>query len=132
MKQFREEHELALGKDRRKDELWFGFPDCGSGRFAQKLSYEAWVKFNNNQRVHQNLVEQLPIMLTILLISGLILPKITMYVAFLNVGARLIYTTLYVSLGSDWRKLGGIFGGLPLNLLMLATIGILIYKVATE
>ncbi len=24
-----------------------GYPDCGSGRFSQELSYKAWYEFNN-------------------------------------------------------------------------------------
>ena len=40
----------------------------------------------------------LPIILAIICISGLFLPQITMYVAFINAGARIIYTFMYVKL----------------------------------
>ena len=71
-------------------------------------------------RVHLNFVEQLPIVLTILCVSGLFLPKIAMYVGFINAGARIIYTIMYVLRGSNYRVLGAVAGSLPLYLLMIA------------
>ena len=63
----------------------------------------------------------LPTILTILCVSGLFLPKVTMYVGFVNAGARIIYTIMYVMRGSNYRALGAIAGSLPLYLLMIAT-----------
>ena len=63
----------------------------------------------------------LPIVLTILCISGLFLPKVTMYVGFINAGARIIYTIMYVMRGGNYRVLGAVAGSLPLYLLMVAT-----------
>ena len=97
-----------------------GFPDCGEGRYAQKLPYKDWVKFNNAMRVHMNFVEQLPMMLSILVLSGLFLPKIAMYCGFILAGARAIYAIMYLRSGSDARKLGAIAGSLPLYLLAIA------------
>ena len=34
-----------------------GFPDTGSGRYSLKLDYSQWVSFNNQMRVHMNIVE---------------------------------------------------------------------------
>ena len=97
-----------------------GFPDCGDGRYSQKLPYADWVKFNNAMRVHQNFVEMLPVILTVLCVSGLFLPKITMYVGFINAGARIVYTIMYLKGGSDSRVIGAVAGSLPLYLLAIA------------
>ena len=89
MTQFKEMHEQAFpGSEPAPG----GFPDCGEGRYAEKLSYADWVKFNNAMRVHQNFIEQLPITLTFLMFSGLFLPKLTMIVGFVYVVARPIYS----------------------------------------
>ena len=34
-----------------------GYPDCGNGIYADKLSYEDWYKFNKKQRGHLNFLE---------------------------------------------------------------------------
>ena len=62
----------------------------------------------------------LPIILAIICISGLFLPQITMYVAFINAGARIIYTFMYVKFGSNYRVIGAVSGSLPLYLLAIA------------
>ena len=48
--------------------------------------------------------------LTTLCISGLYLPKITMYVAFINAGARIIYSVMYVTCGASSKKIGAVAG----------------------
>ena len=118
MKQFEEEHEKAFPGT--KPALG-GFPDCGDGRYAQKLDYKTWVEFNNAMRVHQNFIEMLPAILTIICIGGLFLPKITMYVAFINAGARILYSIMYATRGGNSRVLGAVAGSLPLYCLALAT-----------
>ena len=126
MAQFKEEHEKAFPGASPANG---GFPDCGDGRYAAKLPYKDWVKFNNAMRVHLNFVEMLPAVLTILCLSGLFLPKITMYVAFINAGARIVYTAMYVKGGSDSRVLGAVAGSLPLYLLALAGFAFAIKEV---
>ncbi len=79
-------------------------------------------------RVHQNFVEQLPSMLTILVLSGLFLPKVTMYVGFLLACARPVYAIMYMRGGPDARKIGAISGGLPLNLTAFAALFMAISK----
>ena len=128
MAQFEEEHEKAFGKDGVKPAVG-GFPDCGDGRYCEKLGYKDWVDFNNAMRVHQNFVESLPKMVVILLIAGLYLPLFALIVGWLNCGTKLIYIVMYVTMGSDARKLGAIAGSLPLYLLALATFGVMLYQV---
>ena len=118
MAQFKDEHEKAFPGT---EPAAGGFPDCGDGRYSAKLPYKDWVTFNNAMRVHLNFVEMLPAIVTILCLSGLFLPKITMYVAFINAGARIIYTAMYIKGGSDSRVIGAVGGSLPLYLLAVAS-----------
>ena len=127
MDQFNEEHEQAFPGT---TPAVGGFPDAGEGRYAAKLPYEAQMKFNYAMRVHMNFVEQLPMLLSILCISGLFIPKVTMYVGFINAGARIIYTIMYVMRGGNYRVLGAVAGSLPLYGLAIATMVFAIMEVA--
>ena len=127
MDQFNEEHEAAFPGTKP---AVGGFPDAGEGRYAAKLPYEAQMKFNYAMRVHMNFVEQLPMLLSILCISGLFIPKVTMYVGFINAGARIIYTIMYVMRGGNYRVLGAVAGSLPLYGLAIATMVFAIKEVA--
>lgn len=44
--------------------------------------------------------------LTFCIIGGLVLPQVSVYVAFMNAIGRLAYTYLYVTKGSDSRMIG--------------------------
>ena len=54
MEQFKEEHSAAFPGT---DPAVGGFPDCGEGRYSQKLAYADWITFNTAMRVHMNFVE---------------------------------------------------------------------------
>ena len=43
-----------------------GYPDTGYGRYADKLSHQDWLDFANAQRVHANLLESLPTIISLL------------------------------------------------------------------
>ena len=101
-----------------------GWPDSGDGRFSQKLPYKDWMHFNNSMRVHQNFVEQLPIMLTFLLIGGLVLPKMSAIVGVLVVVSRALYSLSYVKLGPNWRPVGALAN------IALYGLGVCSFKVA--
>ena len=47
-KKFGELHREAFGKDAKINK--HGWPDMGSGKFGDVLSYGDWVKINNAQR----------------------------------------------------------------------------------
>ena len=119
MEQFKEEHKKSFPDS---EPAVGGFPDAGDGRYSDKLDYKSWVEFNNAQRVHQNFVELLPVIVTFLLLGGLVLPKITMWIGFLHAFARIIYTFSYVKYGSNSRVLGAVAGSLPLYILGLTTL----------
>eukprot|EP00347_Sterkiella_histriomuscorum_P010709 403375226 len=113
MKQFSEEHKKNFPDHRTP---MMGFPDVGSGRFAMKLPYKDWYAMNNAFRVHLNLVEQLPILVVFLLVNGLIVPYLTVWIAWYSVVGRIIYTVGYIWKGPDARLLGAITTLAPIYL----------------
>ena len=119
MDQFKEEHERAFPGSQP---AVGGAPDAGEGRYSDKLPYKHWVEFNNAMRTHVNFVEMLPVIVFTLVIGGLFLPRVTMWVAIINAVARIIYTVMYVSKGSNSRALGAIAGSLPLYVVLIWTI----------
>jgi hypothetical protein len=60
-----------------------GYPDTGTGRFAQELSYEQWFRFNVNQRLHLNFLE------TIIFFT----------LSFLIISTRFPLTAAYLAVG---------------------------------
>lgn len=119
MNQFNEEHKKFFPDS---EPSVGGWPDAGDGRYSDKLPYKQWVEFNNAQRVHQNFVEQLPMVLTFLVLGGLVLPKAAMYIGFINAAARIVYTIMYANYGSNYRVIGAVSGSLPLYGLGIATL----------
>ena len=59
---------------------------------------------------------------TFLLLGGLVYPKIAMWIGFIHVVARFIYTFSYVKYGANSRVVGAVAGGLPLYILGIATL----------
>ncbi len=111
MKQFAKEHAENF-PDHKVPEL--GFPDIGTGRYAAKLDYKSWVSFNSAMRVHLNIVEQLPFIMTFLLVGGLIIPTVTFYAAWMAVAMRTLYAIGYIVFGPNARAAGAIFALLPI------------------
>ena len=60
---------------------------------------------------------------TILAISGLILPKFAVACACILVIARLIFTVMYAKSGANSRLIGAVGGSLPLYILALSSFG---------
>ena len=95
-----------------------GYPDMGSGVFSSKLSEEQWVAFNNAQRVHQNYVEGLPVILVLLLCAGLDYPRVTSILGLVYILGRWVYGTGYRQGGAIGRSRGA-------SLVYLAMAGML-------
>ena len=90
-----------------------GFPDVGSGIYSDKLSYKEWFLFNNAMRSHLNIVEQIHFLLVFFLVGGLILPKITMVLAWLGVIGRAFYVIGYTMKGPNARLFGAFLNLIP-------------------
>ena len=54
MKKFTDIHKKEIKQDRAPE---FGYPDCGSGRYSQELSYKDWFYLNCSQRAQLNFLE---------------------------------------------------------------------------
>jgi len=83
-----------------------GYPDAGQGRFADKLTDDQWLAFNNAQRVHTNYLESLTQVIINLLIGGLVYTRVTLLVGLVYVIGRIIYGIGYRSSGPSGRSFG--------------------------
>lgn len=106
-----------------------GWPDAGDGRYSEKLPYKSWVEFNNLMRVHQNFIEYLPIVLTLILMGGLTYPKCAVAVGLNFAVCRAVYTNMYMKFGSDARYIGAIGGTGPVFALGLSSFISLVCQV---
>merc|ERR1711935_536261 len=125
---FGKEHREAFGPDSKPPKN--GYPDCGDGRYSEKLTYEQWFNFNNAQRAHQNGVEQLPLYLVNLFLGGLFNPRAAALVGLLTLLCRVQYTVGYLK-GPGSRLPGAILGTVANMLFLGYTLyetGSLIYK----
>ena len=74
-----------------------------------------------------NIVEQIHFLLVIFLVTGLILPRITMYLAWLGVMGRAAYVIGYVVKGPNARLFGAFLNLIPNYFTTLFSAGVLIY-----
>ena len=73
-----------------------GFPDCGEGRYSEKLGYAEWIRYSNFFRAHNNFVEQLPVFIAVLGLAGLFQPDFAVTVGWVTCALRITYTWTYV------------------------------------
>lgn len=103
-----------------------GYPDTGSGVYTALLPYDQWYRFNCAQRAHLNTLEQLPTVLTLLLVSGISYPRFAAAWGLVYVVARELYAQGYIARGPGSRMTGGLVGALTmLTLLVSAVYGLL-------
>jgi hypothetical protein len=110
VKRMQDEHKKAFGTAIHVD----GYPDMGNGRYAEHLDYEDWVKFNNAQRAHYNLVEVSGPALASCITAGLYQPIIAGSLGISFALGRVIYSMGYNSKGASGRMAGAIMGSLSL------------------
>lgn len=84
----------------------FGYPDMGSGIYAQKLGYKEWVEFNNAQRAHYNFFEFAPSTLVWLFVGGIYFPIASAALGLVVIISRIIYGVGYANKGSGGRFTG--------------------------
>ncbi len=86
-----------------------GYPDMGSGRYAQLLPYKDWVEFNNAQRGHYNMIEASGPIVTCLVLNGLFQPKVAAGLGLTYAVGRVLFFLGYTSTsGASGRKVGAI------------------------
>jgi hypothetical protein len=103
---FKEEHEAAFpGEPMPK----WGYPDTGSGRYAEKLTYEQWFNFNVAHRIHFNFFEQIQNILLVMLVAGLAYPILTACLGAIHLMGRIVYFIFYQKKGPKGRLYGFFF-----------------------
>lgn len=81
----------------------------GSGRYSTYLPYSDWVRLNNAQRAHYNMIEMSGPVLAALMIGGLYQAKICSFFGFTYGAGRLLYAYGYRSQkGADGRMFGAL------------------------
>lgn len=93
-----------------------GYPDMGNGRYSQKLSYKDWVYFNNAQRAHYNLVEQIAAFVIMTLIGGIVYPFYATIAGVAFFVGRLLYCFYVTKEGAahPLRNTGALLGDFAL------------------
>jgi glutathione S-transferase len=104
-----EEHKKVTGQSTINN---YGYPDMGNGRYSEFLDYEQWLKFNNAQRAHYNMVESSGPALAMMLSVGLLQPKYAAILGAIYGTGRLLYGFGYAKSGADGRALGAAISGL--------------------
>mmetsp|Transcript_68423 Transcript_68423/g.182061 ORF Transcript_68423/g.182061 Transcript_68423/m.182061 type:complete len:181 (-) Transcript_68423:32-574(-) len=108
-----EEHKKAFPEQPNGPIL--GYPDMGSGRYSDLLPYAQWVEFNNAQRAHHNFLEQVPSVLTLLMLAGIRSPRPAAALGLGYFVARILYAQGYRGAkGAKGREAGAISGMLCL------------------
>ena len=102
-----------------------GYPDMGHGRYSDTLPYRDWWAFSNAQRVHGNLLEALPTMLTLQLCAGVYFPQAAAALAVPWLVSRHVWGLNYITHGSEgrFRSVGGLQYVSVLGWLVLAVAG---------
>ena len=93
------------------------------------MPYDKWVRFNNAQRAHANMVEQSAPVLACIAGAGLFYPKLSAGLGFSFAVGRVLYAIGYNSnKGADGRLVGVIVA----ELATVALFGISIYAGAMQ
>ena len=96
-----------------------GYPDCGEGRYSDKLEYKDWYNYASNVRSAANLIEHFPFIIGTLAIGGLFLPITATAVGFIQFFARVTYIIGYQRGGPKGRIVGALAGHLSIVLFSL-------------
>ena len=88
-------HKKELGLDTYISK--YGYPDMGNNIYSDLLPYKDWIRINNAQRCHENMVTQMPVFYTLAGINALSFPRFTFWTSLSYFGIRVFYTKNYFS-----------------------------------
>ena len=91
-KHFGEEHQKYF----KEGPATGGYPDAGDGRYADKLSFGDWHKFNLAVRAYGNFSEWILISILSTLLAGLYFPLWASYVGYVLALGRVLYAVGYL------------------------------------
>jgi uncharacterized membrane protein YecN with MAPEG domain len=83
-----------------------GYPDMGSGKYSQELTYSDWYRFNNAQRAHYNFVEGISTAITLIVVGGIYYPIVSASFGLAMIIGRIIYSIGYTAKGAPGRLVG--------------------------
>lgn len=86
-KHFGEVHKLEVGGSVPKG----GYPDMGTGRYSQLLTYKDWLELNSAYRVFLNFGEHIGVIIPFTLLAGLRYPRVAAGLGFGYVLSRFLY-----------------------------------------
>ena len=89
----------------KSDPVVGGYPDCGDGRYSDKLSFEGWYKFNSAVRAYLNFTEWILASIAATLLSGLFFPTYGAYLGYAVAFGRALYALGY--LFSPGKRMAG-------------------------
>ena len=121
LSQWDKEHEAAMGAGTKV--AGGGYPDCGTGKYSEKLSYADWMAFNLEQRSHKNFIENLAIFVFTIMAVGVVYPLTAVII-----GA--IWLVLRIAAGCGY-KLSAKARVLPTQLMLLTTMVMFIMAIVS-
>ncbi|KAJ2784265.1 hypothetical protein GGI15_002314 [Coemansia interrupta] len=113
-------HDVASARKKYKVD----YPDNGSGRHADKLNDQDWLEFNNIKRTSDNYSEQVAIVLTMLMLSGMYMPRAAASLGAAYMVGRSVYARGYRSKGPKGRMAGGLL----MMLTLVSMAGVAVYS----
>ncbi|KAJ1723304.1 Microsomal glutathione S-transferase 3 [Coemansia erecta] len=113
-------HDVGVARKKYKVD----YPDNGGGRFADKLSDEDWLAFNNIKRTSDNYSEQVGVVLTLLVLAGLYMPRAAGGLGAAYILGRSVYARGYKAKGPKGRMAGGALMALSL----VSMVGVATYS----
>lgn len=121
-KKFMEENFAEEIKDHPTLATGQGYPDMGSGYFANKLPFDKWYAFGNAQRAHQNFLEGLTMIVMVSLASGLVYTRFTVLCQIAYLVGRVMYAMQYIQSGPRGRLVGVLILDVALVALIVTSI----------
>jgi len=99
-----------------------GYPEMGQGRYSDKLTDEQWIEFNNYQRAHNNYLEGLPLILIMMVVSGLNYTFFTFILGIVYIIGRQFYSVGYQLNSGKVRIVGTILFDVVIIVLFIASL----------
>ena len=111
---FEREHERCFpnAQGKAKELPKGGYPDMGSGRYSERLSYKDWYLFNVAQRIHYHYLETVTCVVSWILIAGVRFP-----IQAISFGAGYAFGYILFQIGYTMKGPAGRFAGFLFQLL---------------
>ncbi|TNV75998.1 hypothetical protein FGO68_gene3472 [Halteria grandinella] len=94
-KKFSALHKEALGNDQKINK--YGYPDIGNNIYSELLPYRDWVRVNNAQRAHENLITSMIVFYPNAFIGLLVYPRLTLAMMYVFLTLRIWHIKGYLS-----------------------------------